>query len=347
MVNLRRLAVTALMCAAAQAVLAHNLVRPMTVTTVLPVFEAQSHGTSAATFSLTGLPSNTKVMYTEIEYFNSTDCSGSAVAATVLDSGSFTIPDDGSFSLTGAAVYNLATTQTGGAQDSVQCIQVMLCNSTTCGDQSGDRALACGGSCPTFANLTCSSGTCSYSGSASTASYGTSGNLCTGHLAIGDSLGGGKVASLTRLGETSNLVAQSSDSSTSIAWAPVTTAVGLYPGVNNSAGNNAAADGAGNTVDIVDANLGATAANLCAISTTSGYSDWFLPAKEQLADLYTNRVAIGNFDSSTTGYWSSTEYSAGLPAYAWAHRFSDGTQFGSQKVVNAKYVRCTRSITPN
>jgi Protein of unknown function (DUF1566)/Pentapeptide repeats (8 copies) len=52
-----------------------------------------------------------------------------------------------------------------------------------------------------------------------------------------------------------------------------------------------------------------------------GYSDWYLPSKEELSQLYLNRSAVGGFVDSV--YWSSTEYSARV---AWVQGFDDGGQ---------------------
>ena len=37
----------------------------------------------------------------------------------------------------------------------------------------------------------------------------------------------------------------------------------------------------------------------------SGYTGWFLPARDELAVMYSNKDAIGGFSSGS--YWSSTE----------------------------------------
>lgn len=48
------------------------------------------------------------------------------------------------------------------------------------------------------------------------------------------------------------------------------------------------------------------AAKLCADLTLNGFSDWYLPSKDELLKLYLNNNAIGNF----SGYfWSSSEIS--------------------------------------
>ena len=63
-----------------------------------------------------------------------------------------------------------------------------------------------------------------------------------------------------------------------------------------------------NTIDIVaqSGNVAATCAAAYANDYTSGgYSDWFLPSKDELTQMYVNRVAIGGFTTST--YWGSSE----------------------------------------
>ena len=84
------------------------------------------------------------------------------------------------------------------------------------------------------------------------------------------------------------------------------------------------------------------AAQYCADLVDSGYSDWYLPSKTELNTLYTNKAAIGNFDSSTTNYSSSTEASSNAH---WRQRFSDGTQSngsGAATKSAAYNLRCVR-----
>ena len=52
-----------------------------------------------------------------------------------------------------------------------------------------------------------------------------------------------------------------------------------------------------------------------------GFSDWFLPTKEELDELYMNKDQIGKFRDDF--YWSDTEHSE---LYAWLQDFSIGTQ---------------------
>ena len=53
-----------------------------------------------------------------------------------------------------------------------------------------------------------------------------------------------------------------------------------------------------------------------------GFSDWYLPGKWELNELYKHKSAVGGFASGV--YWSSTEYYAN---YAWYQHFGIGYQY--------------------
>lgn len=56
-----------------------------------------------------------------------------------------------------------------------------------------------------------------------------------------------------------------------------------------------------------------------------GYTDWRVPTKAELHELFKHRAAIGAFDESGScpacWYWSSSQY---FEFNAWVQRFSDG-----------------------
>jgi len=75
--------------------------------------------------------------------------------------------------------------------------------------------------------------------------------------------------------------------------------------------------------------------------TVSGvvYDDWFLPSKDELAQLYSQKATVGDFVAGF--YWSSSETSAGS---AWSQLFTDGRQFSVYDKVNPKSVRPVRAF---
>jgi hypothetical protein len=117
------------------------------------------------------------------------------------------------------------------------------------------------------------------------------------------------------------------------------------------AGADGTAIGTGtqNTIDIINANCSSsngspTAADFCANLTLGGYSDWFLPSKDELNEMYLNNAAIGGFGFDF--YWSSTEYNN---TNAWVQNFTIGGQSGngyqgSSFKDNVNYVRAVRAF---
>lgn len=90
-----------------------------------------------------------------------------------------------------------------------------------------------------------------------------------------------------------------------------------------------------------DSGVGGTqphlAAQQCANSTANGHSDWYLPAKDELSVLYTNRVAIGGFTNSW--FLSSTESNS---TNIWVRDFQFGNSNASRTKDQLTYVRCVR-----
>ena len=125
----------------------------------------------------------------------------------------------------------------------------------------------------------------------------------------------------------------------------ITWATGANQTTVISAGADGTAIGTGeqNTADIVaqSGNVAATsAAKYCSDLVSGGYSDWFLPSKNELNEIYENLyiVEIGGFAPGT--YWNSSEYNA---TTSWAQIFSDGTQYNDSKS-DSNYVRPVRSF---
>lgn len=80
-------------------------------------------------------------------------------------------------------------------------------------------------------------------------------------------------------------------------------------------------------------------AQYCEDLVAHGQSDWYMPALNELDVLYTNKAAIGNFDTSGSFYWSSTEFNTNDP---WVQQFSGGSQNSGFGKCNSFILRCVR-----
>jgi len=110
-------------------------------------------------------------------------------------------------------------------------------------------------------------------------------------------------------------------------------------GTNISGTNTTIGTGAANTT-LIDNGCSSTTipAHYCQNLTKTGFSDWYLPSKDELNQVYVNRAAINGLSSFS--YWSSSQVDANN---AWSQSFPGGTQSSNDKNNNA-YTRCIRAF---
>ena len=118
------------------------------------------------------------------------------------------------------------------------------------------------------------------------------------------------------------------------------------------AGGKAIGTGAQNTLDIeAGCTESGTAADICANLTLNGYSDWFLPSKDELNEMYLNITAgnhIGQGGFVGRWYWSSTEFGNSTgdykSQYSWAQNLNNGNQNKFLKRSESISVRAIRAF---
>ncbi len=130
----------------------------------------------------------------------------------------------------------------------------------------------------------------------------------------------GGIVFYTTDGGLHGLEAAPADQSSSAGW-------GCYGTAITGADGTALGTGAQNTVDILaDCATAGIAADIADDYGLNGYTDWFLPSKDELNELYLNKDVVGGFAGDF--YWSSSEVNSDA---AWYQIFGDGNQYTAGK----------------
>jgi uncharacterized repeat protein (TIGR02543 family) len=111
----------------------------------------------------------------------------------------------------------------------------------------------------------------------------------------------------------------------------------------SGADGTAVGTGEQNTIDIeagCTSTIPDTAADRCANLSLGGYSDWFLPSKDELNLMYENLKVSGVGGFAVNYYWSSSEFNA---TNAWSQFFFNGFQLNYFKYFTFR-VRAVRAF---
>jgi Protein of unknown function (DUF1566) len=149
---------------------------------------------------------------------------------------------------------------------------------------------------------------------------------------IGQSYGGGIIFYLDNTKKHGLIAADVDQNVAEWSQTPiVTNATGIGVGTGQS-----------NTTAIVAAHGASSnyAAIVCDKLILNGYSDWYLPSRDELNYLYGQKTIVGGF--ATVHYWSSTEAASNT---AWGQLFTNGDQSESfSKTGNSLSIRAIRAF---
>ena len=158
----------------------------------------------------------------------------------------------------------------------------------------------------------------------------TTGGVCPPQE-IGDIYQGGKIIYIFQPGDSDYVQAEthgliipiSAITTTPSNWA--TFIMGEYGCLGSTIGNTLSSLGSGiaNTNSITtNCTSNQSGAYKCKNLTIGGYSDWFLPSKNEVAIIYQNYTAVGGvYPIQSQGVWCSTEINSN---YAWVCSFDGG-----------------------
>jgi hypothetical protein len=127
-------------------------------------------------------------------------------------------------------------------------------------------------------------------------------------------------------------ISAAADQSTDAPWG--------CQGTDISGTLSAVGTGSANTALIVaSCATSGISARICDQLTLNGYSDWFLPSLDELAEMYTKLAADGLGNFANQSYWSSTQSSA---TQAYTIDFNNGNTNAHQKSQTNRHTRAMR-----